>query len=308
MIGIVSNFLAVGFAAISAGMVGWVWGRRLFNPMMAVVGVLIVMMDVGVAIVAHFGRRPVVAVMAALLWGFYFTNWRYLKFRAMLSRVILIAALGVVVVAMFTAIRGRERMGAATVAQKMAGADVKRGLGLLGAGQQIGAASLWAIENYPEKFEYRHLMTLQYLFLNNVPRMWWPEKPKPLSSFIATQARIRYVRQEKITMPAGIIGYAAAEGGWYAVVVYAIFFGLFLRFFDELLLKNPFSPFAVLPVGCTIGQVVGLPRGDPSLFANNMIITFIGTWLLMTAMSKLLEMSAVSQYRHQATPVQSQAG
>ena len=300
VIGVVSSIVAVGFAAISNGLVGWVWGRRLTNPFVAIIGVLVLAMNIGTVIVQQFGRRPLVAVLAALLWGMYFSHWRYLPPIAMLRRLVLIGTAGVIVLALFSAVRGHgaKELSVGEMFRRMSRADLTFGLELLAGGQQTAAASLWAIENYPHTdLETRHLMTIRYMFLINIPRMWWPNKPFPLSSHVVKYARIGQVSRN-ITLPPGILGYAAAEGGWYAVVVYAVVLALFLRFFDALLVTYPYSPFVVMPIGCALGQVVGLPRGDTSAFANTIVLTFLGTWLFMIAIGKVVEMTAVSRHIH----------
>ena len=146
--------------------------------------------------------------------------------------------------------------------------DITTGVAKLFDGQATGPASLWLIENFPENYEYRHLFTLKYFFALNVPRAIWPGKPEPQSVLIANQANIQRVQQDRIKLSCGIVGVAAAEGGWYAIIVYAIWLGLFVRIFDEIVRHQPTSPFIVLPVGAALGQVLGLARGDTSAFAN----------------------------------------
>jgi hypothetical protein len=63
--------------------------------------------------------------------------------------------------------------------------------------------------------------------------------------------------------------------------LYALFFGQFTRFFDELIRRDPTNPFIIIPVGCATGQFVGLARGDLAIFTNLAIIGFISSYLLL---------------------------
>ncbi len=117
--------------------------------------------------------------------------------------------------------------------------------------------------------------------------IFWPEKPAPLANDIARLARIKRVNWDKLTIPPGVIGYAAAEGGIFVVVIYALFFGQFLRFFDELIRMHIFNSLIILPAGCAIGHVVGLARGDIAIFTNSIILSFVSTFVLLFVASKI---------------------
>src|SRR5690606_14334332 len=108
-----------------------------------------------------------------------------------------------------------------------------------------------------------------------VPRELWNRyedqlgpKPVPLSLLVAPQSRLPGVTYGKITLPPGVLGYARAEGGFYALLIYGVFFGQFTRFFDEIVRQNYTNPFLVLAVGCALGDLIGLARGDLAIFAN----------------------------------------
>ncbi|MFG0275910.1 MAG: hypothetical protein ACF8QF_12730 [Phycisphaerales bacterium] len=296
-VAIFTNMVAVGFAAVSSGLIGWVWARRLLNPAVLLTAVLVLSANTALVMWGEFGRRNLVAVGAGLIWGMYYGHWRYITFGRMLIRMTAVSIVPIVFLALYTSVRSsgdgqRSTMGHL---QEMASGNVKEGVVLLFDGQNTGTAALWCIENYPENYEYDHLFTIQYFFLLPIPRALWETKPAPLSTKLASLANVRGVDQGKVTLPAGIIGNAAAEGGWYALVVYAFVSGVFLRFFDELIRRNPWSPFVVLPVGCQLGQVLGLARGETSVFANTYVLAFIGVWVSMSLTAKLLDAFGVSR-------------
>lgn len=294
---IFTNMVGVGFAAVSSGLVGWVWARRLLNPGLLLTAILVLSVNTGLVMWGEFGRRNIVAVGAGLLWGMYYGHWRYLQLGPALARMAIVGSVPLVFLALYTSVRTSAEGQRSTLShlQEMATGNVREGIVLLFDGQNTGTAALWCIENYPENYEYDHLFTIKYFFLLPVPRALWETKPAPLSTKLASLANVRGVDRSKITLPAGIIGNAAAEGGWYALVIYALVSGVFLRFFDELIRQNPWSPFVVLPVGCQLGQVLGLARGETSVFANTYVLAFIGVWVTMALTAKLLDAFGVSR-------------
>jgi hypothetical protein len=118
--------------------------------------------------------------------------------------------------------------------------------------------------------------------------MIWKDKPDALSNSVATDARLRQINRDKVKLSPGIIGSASAEGGWYAYILYGIAFGLFLRFFDEIVTLAPWSPFAVLPVASSLGEVLGLARGETAVFANTYVLTVVGCWITMLVVGKFV--------------------
>jgi hypothetical protein len=296
-VAILTNMVAVGFAAVSSGLVGWVWSRRMMNIPLLLTAVVLFAANMALVMWGEFGRRNLVAVAGGLIWGMYYGHWRYLRAGPMFLRLAVVSAVPVIFLALYTSVRSSGDGQRSTLGhlQAMQEGKLSEGLLLLFDGQNTGTAALWCIENYPENYEYSHLFTIQYFFIIPIPRAMWETKPAPLSTKLASFANVRGVDQGKVTLPAGIIGNAAAEGGWYALVIYAFVSGVFLRFFDELIRQNPWSPFVVLPVGCQLGQVLGLARGETALFANTYVLAFIGVWITMSLTAKLLDAMGVSR-------------
>ena len=287
----IASMAGVGSAAVACGAVGWVWARRLLNPAMSLYGSIIVAVNILTAITGAFGRRTLVAVLGGLLWGMYYNHWRYLSLGKVTKRFVFCAVIPVILVALFSSARNpgeHERTAMEHIREIARTGSLKSGLELLASGGG-GGAGLWAIENYPSQFPYRHMMTIWYFLVYDVPRAWWPAKPLPLSILVPIQADVQGVAQGVHTRPAGIIGNAAAEGGWYALIVYAVVGGLFLRFFDQLIQDSVTSPFVVLPMGSALGQSLGLARGETAIFANIFVTSAILVWLFMLTWAKLIE-------------------
>jgi hypothetical protein len=304
-ISIIAGTVAIGLNAVSSGLVGWVWGRQLRNPVYLVYGLLIIAANLAVVMSFSFGRRGIVAVGGIIIWGMYYSYWRHLRTSGILSRMAVVGLPPVIFLILFTSVRsaGRSSEGIDTsqltaarhIRNIVEGGSMVRGLTFLASGQYSGAISLFLIENCPENFEYRHMESVYYFFVLPVPRAWWPSKPNPLSQQIARMARLSRVNWKRLKLGPGIIGHAAAEGGWYAVVLYAIVGGLFFRFFDEIVRLNIESPLVVLSIGSSMGHFIGLPRGSVPNFAFLAVLTAIGSLLVMVMLGKLAERMSPAQ-------------
>jgi len=298
-ISIIAGTVAIGLNAVSSGLVGWVWGRQLRNPVYLVYGLLIIAANLAVVMSFSFGRRGIVAVGGIIVWGMYYSWWRHLRTTGILSRMAIVGLAPVIFLLLFTSVRtaGRSASGIDTsqltaarqIQNIIQGGSIVRGLTFLASGQYAGAITLFLIENCPENFEYRHMESVYYFFVLPVPRAWWPGKPNPLSQQIARMARISRVNWNRLKLGPGVIGHAAAEGGWYAVALYAIIGGLFFRFFDDIVRLNIDSPFVVLSIGSSMGHFIGLPRGSVPNFAFLAVVTAIGSLLIMVVLGKLAE-------------------
>lgn len=290
-VGIITGKVAIAFAAIAVGIAGWLWAPRLYNPALAMFAGIIGVANLAAVSVGAFGRRNLVALAACFLWGMFYARFRYEQLKWVIVAVAVFSVPGVLTLAAWTSVRqSGERPG---LQEQITGlvfrSDIKAGLLDLAYGQNTGPTSLWLIENYPERYEYRHLMVVRYFLSYPVPRAWWPEKPYPLSNYIASQASIEGVRQDVLKIGPGIVGHAAAEGGLYALIVYAFVGALFLRYFDEIVRLNPHSPFVVLPIGSALGQVVGLARGETSAFAFNYVIGVVGAYASLIILARMFD-------------------
>ncbi len=305
-ISIIAGTVAIGLNAVSSGLVGWVWGRQLRNPVYLVYGLLIIAANLAVVMSFSFGRRGIVAVGGIIVWGMYYSYWRHLRTTGILSRMAIVGLPPVIFLALFTSVRsaGRSASGIDTsqltasrqIQNILQGGSIVRGLTFLASGQYSGAITLFLIENCPENFEYRHMESVYYFFVLPMPRAWWPGKPNPLSQQIARMARISRVSWTRLKLGPGVIGHAAAEGGWYALVLYAIIGGLFFRFFDEIIRINLDSPFVVVSVGAALGHYIGLPRGSVPNFAFLAVVTVAGALLIMVMLGRLVDRMSPAQF------------
>lgn len=277
--------VSLAMAAVACALAGWVWSYRKFNP--AVLGLtgFIVAAGIGISVFGIFGRRPLVGVLFGFAWGAYYRWARYVAPGKLILYMFPIMVGATIVISAFSAVRGElskeHTAQVGNILHAMIHADIQEGSQDVASGQGCAGAMMWALEQYPRYLEPKPLFSLKYMVLYFVPRQLWPDKPEPLSTTVATLARLEGVNRDKITIPPGVAGYAAAEGGFYALIIYALFFGQFTRFFDEIVCRNPFNPFIVLPAGCVTGQFLGLARGDISSFTDIIVVGFVATMALM---------------------------
>lgn len=283
-----TNYSGVGMAAMAVGLLGWVWGPRLLNPLMLIPALPILAINTANVVTGSFGRRTLVAIGAALLWGMYFSRWRYLKPGKVMLRLVVVGALPILLLLLFTSARSskeheRSAMQHLQAIRQMG--DLKSGLEMVMDGQGTASTSMWLMENFPDSFEYKHMFMLRYFFYYPIPRSLWIEKPTPLSGQVATLSRRQYVNRDVLTVGPGILGHAAVDGGWYALIVYAVVLGSLLRYLDELLMRNAANAMMVMPLGCAMGQVLGLSRGETSAFAFILLFSIGTTYCFMLVLS-----------------------
>lgn len=302
LIGIVAAHVGLALAAVSCGLVGWVWGKQMLNPVVAAYSAVIMAGNLANAMAGTFGRRTIVAMGLAMLWGMYYSHWRYSSLAHIVRRSFLLGLGLLVLVALFTSVRTnteKDRTAGEQI-EALKGGNVLDGLTDLLNGQGTGVVSMWHVENFGERFDYDNLVTLRYFFLIAIPRDWWPDKPVPTSNWVASRASISGVSKDVgskshgatgVSLSPGIIGHAVADGGWPVVVLYAVLLGLFLRFFDEIVALHPHSPFMVLAVGSSLGQMLGLFRGETSAFAFIYVVSVFGSLALLIPLGRVLSRS-----------------
>ncbi|MEM1330292.1 MAG: O-antigen polymerase [Planctomycetota bacterium] len=285
LVGVLSNFIGSSMTAIGAGLAGWYWGRRMFNPAAITIAGGIVLFAIAVNLVGEFGRRPLVSAAGCFLFGAYFSAWRYRRPVGVLFRFAVAAIPALLLFGAFTSIRtidrGAQGLGDRVQALRSSG-NATAGLMTELDGQQTGTVSLWLVDHYNQNPEdVRPFWMGEYFLTFPIPRTIWTEKPLPLSISIPEIAGLRGVAVGSHTVGPGIMGHSAADGGTLPLIVYAVGFGLLFRYCDERLRGNPYSPLAVLPIGSTLGQLLGMARGETSIFLFIFVFSTFSVLFLM---------------------------
>lgn len=258
----------VAFSAGACGFAGWAWGLRRRNPIILLCGVLILIAMAPIAVSGEFGRRPLLSLFLAFIWGYFFAGYRAERRKVSAAAIALMCLGPLLVLALFTSARDpaeHDRSAREQLEAMVQAGDAAEGLALLADGQATGAVTLWAIDAYPSRFEPDWLLSLRYVAVLPIPRALWEGKPEPLSTKVAALTDVPGVDQERITIPAGVIGTAAAEGGVLAVIIYGLLLGLVLGMLDAVALGG-YGASSVVAVGSGLGQVLGMARGEMSVF------------------------------------------
>ncbi len=297
LIGILATYVGNAMGAAAAVVIGWYWAPRFLNPAVAIPSLVLLLANAAVAVQGSSSRRDIIAVFAGFIWGVYFSKVRFLRPSKYLPTLAVVSAIGIVVVASFTSVRGsgakdRARSPIEHLQAMLTGTDLVNGLLDLGAGQQAAGISMWIIDRHPETYPFRGPASLKYVYELPIPRSMWAEKPNPLSIEIPRMARIRGVGYGEFNVGPGVVGQSYSDFGAPAVILYAILFGLLIRFADDLVWRSPRDVFVISAVGSGLGQVLAMPRGDISLFTFVFLVGFMGTYACMLIFAKVLRLEA----------------
>lgn len=288
--------LGSGLLFVAAAMAGWVWAPRLLNPVVGGIcaGIIAVAL---IPTLMGFSRREVVGVAIGLIWGAYHGHWKSLGYGQILLRLGVVGLAGFVVLAAHTMIRGvfltKNAVSLTETLQLLRGADVGAGASDLASGQSAGAISMWIIETRPQTFPYDTLHSARLFLLHPVPRLIYPSKPMGLGQIVPGQSstNYKYQRTKAYNVGPGLVGHIVNDNPWLALPIYAVFFGLYLRFLDETVRYNGLNPFVLLPIGVGLGQIVGIPRGEAGHFlflsCLNMAGAYVGMWLFVRVLTMM---------------------
>lgn len=293
-VAIITTHVGTAVAAVAAGLGAWIWVRRPFNPAAAGVMFLVLFLAIAIGITGQYGRRPIVAIAACLAWGTYYSRWRNLHPATVVLRAAVFGFIPLILVAKYSTARGNfpENAGPFTRIGMIAQAPTIDGIKDILFGQECAAWSMHLMEMYPDYYEYRHLHAIKFYFQFSVPRALWQEKPEPLATIAWRDADIEGMPEEFSIGP-GILGHAGAEGGLYALVLYALVLGLFVRYFDAVLQRAPMQPFVALPIGSSLGNLIGLPRGEVPNFAYEFTVAVVGSFVILVFVARMLKLAGL---------------
>ncbi|MFO0856572.1 MAG: hypothetical protein U0640_04350 [Phycisphaerales bacterium] len=289
VIGVLGTMTGVTLAVAAAGVACWVWAKQLFNPTRAAFAMTIFGAATALAIFRTFGRRDLVSVAIACLWGAYHGHFKKQDLRRMALPFAGVALAGLLVIAAYTSVRSHESKEQGFVAQlsALANADIKFGLVDIFAGQGTAPISMWLMESRPDSFEYDTLHSLRYTFLNIIPREWWSGKLSSLGLDMVPQAGISN-KGTGFTVGPGLMGHIANDNPYICLVLYPLLLGAFLRILDEMVAREPDNLFVVIPVGVALGEIVAIPRGELGLFTFRTILAVVAAYIGMRVVAKLL--------------------
>lgn len=278
--------VGTGFAAIACGLVAWVWVQRPANLLLAGFATATFIIN-ALLPMTTYGRRSLVSLGAVIIWAMYYRRWNRLRAGRLVYRFALIAIGPIILIAMFSNIRGKRLTTVPEVVTALVSSDIATGVAKLSGPQDAGHASMWIIAHYHDQNEPDHLFTLRAYFHYFVPRAIWPDKPPSLGQRLPDLAGMK--RVGGLNVGPGIVGSAMAEGGLYALVLYGFVFGLVLRLLDEIVVTHHANIFIVLPIGSALGEFFAMPRGETYWMADLATMTMAGTGVTMLVLGKYME-------------------
>jgi hypothetical protein len=267
------------------------WYKQRSNLPMLLVFLGVAFLAAGYAVMLGGGRRTLIAMLAAVPVSLYWIQLR--KLRPAVNLLIL-GACGVAlaaVVGAYSMVRHFDRRGEMverSFAQSLqAVANIRNRLfdfeiePLLG--QNAAQFSLAAIHLYTEDHEPAPFHSLKFVALNWIPRAIWQDKPEGLGRILPREAGSR----SRATWGPGIIGHGFHEGGLHMLAFYALLVGAALRFWDELLKKQPNNPYILGAFAAMFGHLFGWTRGDIGTFTIQ-IVGCVMAMLMLNIIGRVL--------------------
>lgn len=288
LIGPLLNHALIALAATAAGVATFVLIRNFGNPVLAVPAVIAIGIGLLNTVLSDFGRRGLVGLLGAVLWCAYFSRTAPLTSRTVVLKVLPVAVAGMMFVGAFSQIRGDQHLQGDATARSEA---IVQNLGInaltsLFAVPDTGTASLWLIDSRRTEIEIDPLLAARYFVLHFVPRSVMPNKIEPLSRRIPIENRSKGVAYGVHTVGPGIVGHVAADGGLPIAPLYGLAIGAVLGLLDRFLARNRHAPLAIAALGCTLGQVLGLARGDSAIFLGIILIGILSNLALLYALDR----------------------
>lgn len=277
-------------ATFALGLAVAYWLKNRANPL-AIAAIIVLL---GIALLASMvhttDRRYPLSALLIVPWMLY---WCWLRYRSVAQNMLVLGAAGFVSLAFLLAYTNIRHEYAPADAGLQQRADqlqtlfaernavfVRENLIRIFA-QDTAANTMFIMENYPSYYPHLPFNGLVSVVVNPIPRVLWPGKPEG----IGTQL------QRHLNLPAnlgpGIIGHGWVEGAWFGVIGYALAFGLLNAALDGMLRRRAYNPYFIAAMGCPVGHVLGIARGETYLFVTMAIYSTASCMLVVFVMNLL---------------------
>lgn len=293
------RMLSYGMYTVGSGLASWVWFKRFYHPVYMTLAITVIMMALLLTFYKNFGRRPLVGVAVGIGWAAYYSHWRSLGLSAVIKRGAVVAFGGFFLLALVTSARdsSTQKQSILQNVSALKGASFSSGAMDLVTGQQAGMTSMWLLETRPNSKNYDTLHTVYSVLTFPIPRASWPGKPVGLSiSMPSSEMKIAGKPRDWNIGP-GLIGHIENDNPFIALWLYPIFFGIYFRVFDRVVALFPENPFAVLPMGAALGQIIAMPRGELGSFFFIANLNVFGALAIMISISFMLKLLGFISYQ-----------
>ncbi|MBL8758148.1 MAG: hypothetical protein JNK35_06950 [Phycisphaerae bacterium] len=251
------------------------WGLAL-----AVGGFALILSTVG-----SIDRRNFLSVLFIVGWMWYYLSLRYQPRVKLISKLAVVMAISFVMLATYNAFRQDRGFGAdmamrtsqfienAKKGPNFSARNIIDGILL----QDTPVCTMAIMENYGDQWEYLPFHGIVYYFTNPIPRAWYPEKPEAVGVILQNQLKV------PANLGVGCIGHGWAEAHWWGVIYYAVGLGVICGVADRLARRFANDPFFLVTIGCSLGNVLGLARGETSLFLVIVTAGFVASQFIFWA-------------------------
>ena len=258
-----------------------VWSRSPSNVFMFALVVVVFCAAVFGATSSGTSRRYLVGVLATVPVCLYWTWLRYKPTPYILATLAAAVAIAVPVMMGYTLIRHLIKKNAESSTQRFSqlvnelpkavqSGGSKEGL----MGQDSVEAAIMCIHllnDGSRALEVDYFYTPKWILTNPIPRAMWPEKPRSTGIVLVYASGLAY-RGMNFNIGLNVIGQCYHDGGLLMHVLYAFLFGSFLRFVDELLIRQPGNPYLIGALVAMSGQIMAWTRGGIDVMSMQIIM------------------------------------
>ena len=253
-----------------------------FNPL----NMLLVTFTVGVALVISLslggGRRPMMTLLLSFPVVVYWTWLRYKKPRVVLPWLLVFGMIllgfnnGLYAIRHHRSQRGGVGLALdriKTIATETFSFQISSIADLAQDSSEVTLYTIHLFVGPNAKYEGELFFGPKFILVNPIPRSMWPDKPQSLGYRLPNY----YGKKEGLrgygTVTWGISPVAQGfyDGGLLVIAIYGFVGGLALRYFDELVKRQPNNPFLLAFMTASSGHLLGIARGSMDTFIISLI-------------------------------------
>ncbi|TVS07995.1 MAG: hypothetical protein EA423_02680 [Phycisphaerales bacterium] len=269
-------------AATAVGLATYLLLAKRFNPIAWSIFFGVLILGSAATLAGTSGRRGWLSVLLAIFWGWYYFRLRFHSTGTIAAKAAIPAAIGVFLLLGYSAVRHKADESTASsrlqqIAEIVRNPRINTRAMIANLNQDTPYNTVFIMDFYPDYYDKHVFAGAFYALVHPIPRGLWPEKPVGLGIEIEEQMGAQ------ANLAPGIIGHGWAEAQWFGIFYYALFFGVFVRFLDEVVRRYIWNPYVIAVMGCTLGNIFALPRGDTPLFFVNVAFSYLFLFVLLYA-------------------------
>ena len=275
--GILVTYLAMYGLVASTGLIAWIWASAPKNPIYILTLILSVFMNIIPQLSFGSGRRSTLSIFIIIAWVYFYRQLKNSSIPAIIIKVLPILIIAILTISMMNTVRHTIFKDTDhSVSQILNEAKHSR----LDFSQTLqppdsAVASVNILENV-DSYGVRPLFSFRHFFQHYIPRAWWPSKPNGLGLIMPNYAGLD--RWGDFNIGPGLVGHIVAEGGWYALIVYAISIAMLMKSLDVVFLKYSENPYFVIAMSCSLADWFAAPRGELGYMLS---LAFLGMMIIL---------------------------